>query len=289
MRHRWIETGAIVAALLVATAVSATAQRNSLSDKEEIKKSFQLVDDTHRQLVVDNISGEIAVTGYDGNTIEFVAHREIKAENTGKIEEAKRDVSLDMKQEKDKVILYVDAPWRNGDGMNYKGWHYYGYDVIYDFEIKVPRKTSLYLKTVNHGKVLVRGVEGEFEVRNVNAGIEMSEITGPALVKTVNGPIKVSFTQNPKSECSFKTLNGKIEVVLHDGLNADVKLKTFNGKVYSDFDVTSLPRDNTTVEERKGSRRIFRRGDSYSVRVGKGGPEFSFDTLNGSIYVLKGD
>jgi DUF4097 and DUF4098 domain-containing protein YvlB len=146
---------------------------------------------------------------------------------------------------------------------------------------------SLFLKTVNHGKVLVRGVEGEFEVKNVNAGIEMSDINGPALVRTVNGPIKVSFTDNPASECSFKTVNGKIEVVLHNGLNADMRLKTFNGQVYTDFDVSSLPRDDRTIEERKGSRRIYKRGDSYTVRVGKGGPEFSFDTLNGSIYVLR--
>lgn len=196
---------------------------------------------------------------------------------------------LQIKEEKNKIILYVDAPWRSGDGVNYRGWHYYGYDVIYDFDLKVPHKMSLYLKTVNHGKVLVQGVEGEFEVKNVNAGIEVSDINGAALVSTVNGPIKVSFTRNPVSECSFKTVNGKIEVVLHDGLNADIKLKTFNGKVFTDFDVSSLPREDRTVEERKGSRRIYRRGDSHTVRVGKGGPEFSFDTLNGSIYVLNHD
>jgi hypothetical protein len=78
-------------------------------------------------------------------------------------------------------------------------------------------------------------------------------------------------------------------VVLHDGLNADMKLKTFNGKVYTDFDFSSLPREDRTVEERQGPLRIYKRRDSYTVRVGKGGPEFSFDTLNGSIYVLKQD
>jgi hypothetical protein len=68
-----------------------------------------------------------------------------------------------------------------------------------------------------------------------------------------------------------------------------VRLKTFNGKVYTDFDVSTLPQNQATVEERNGTRRIFRRGGSYAVRVGKGGPEFSFDTLNGSIYILKQD
>jgi hypothetical protein len=287
MRHRWTELLLIGWGFIVVPGGCAIAQKYALSEREEIKKSFRLAAADHRQLVVDNINGEINVVGYDGDTIELVAHKEIKAESRDKIEEAKLEVKLEIKEENNKIILYVDAPWRSRDGVNYRGWHYYGYDVMYDFDLKVPHRISLYLKTVNHGKVLVRSVEGEFEVNNVNAGIEMSDIIGPAVVRTVNGPIKVSFTSNPAAECCFKTVNGKIEVVLHDGLNADMKLKTFNGKVYTDFDVSSLPRDDRTVEERKGSRRIYRRGDSYTGRVGKGGPEFSFDTLNGSIYVLK--
>ena len=289
MRYRWIQVLIVGWGLLVLPVGCAVGQRNALSEKEEITKSFRLTDADHRQLVVDNINGEINVVGYDGDTIELVAHKEIKAESTDKIDEAKQDVKLEIKEEKNKVVLYVDAPWREGESVHYRGWHYYGYDVIYDFDLKVPRKTSLYLRTVNHGKVLVQGVEGEFEVRNVNAGIEMTDINGPALVRTVNGPITVSFTKNPGSECSFKTVNGKIEVTLHDGLNADMKLKTFNGKVYTDFDVSPAPREDRTVGERKGSRWIYRRGGSQTVRVGKGGPEFSFDTLNGSIYVLKQD
>ena len=289
MRHRWIAIVMVGLSMMVLPVGCAFGQRNALSEKDEIKKSFRLSENDHRQLVVDNVNGEINVIGYDGDTIELVARREIKGESSEKISEAKRDVKLDIKEEKNKIILYVDAPWRTSDGINYRGWHYYGYDVIYDFDLKVPHKTSLYLKTVNHGKVLVQSVEGEFEVKNVNAGIEMSDINGPAIVRTVNGPIKVSFTRNPGSECSFKTVNGKIEVVLHDGLNADLKLKTFNGKVYTDFDVSSLPREDRTFEEHDGARRVYRRGNTSTVRVGKGGPEFSFDTLNGSIYVLKHD
>ena len=289
MRHRWTEIVMIVCGLTVLPVGCAIGQSNALSEKEEIKKNFRLSDSGHRQLVVDNINGEINVVGYDGDTIELVAHKEIKAEDAEKLEEAKREIKLEIKEEKNKIVLYVDAPWRTNDGINYMGWHYYGYDAIYDFDLKVPHKISLYLKTINHGKVMVQSVEGEFEVNNVNAGIEMTDINGPALVRTVNGPIKVSFTRNPDSECSFKTVNGKIEVVLHDGLNANIRLKTFNGKVYTDFDAVSMPQEDRAVKEQRGSRWIYRRGSSYGVRIGKGGPELSFDTLNGSIYVLKHD
>jgi hypothetical protein len=288
MKLRWNMILMLAGSCLLAIVGTSSAQK--LHENEDIHRTLKFAPDVQqRQLVVDNISGEISVTGYDGSDVELVAHRAIDGESQEKIEQAKRDVVLDIKEAGNKVILYVDAPWRCKDGINYRGWHYYGYDVWYDFELKVPHKTSLYLKTVNHGKVVVDDVEGEFEVRDVNAGIEMTRIDGPVKAITVNGPVKISFIRNPQSDCSFKTVNGKVEVALHDGLDADLAFKTFNGQVYTDFAVTNLPRKLGTIEERKGRRTVYRRGDFFSVRAGKGGPEFSFNTLNGNIYVLKSD
>lgn len=268
-----------------------TASCRDVKEKEEIKKTFKFATTSEpKKVVVDNMDGFIDVVGYDGDEVQLVAHKEICAESDGKIKEAKADVTLEIKEEANKIVFYVDAPWRGPNGsMNYRGWHYYGYEVSYDFELKVPRKTSLYLKTVNNGKITVQDVEGEFEVSDVNAGIEMTGITGPAKIATVNGPIKVTFKKNPESECFFRTVNGKVEIEFKDGLSADLRLKSFNGQVYTDFDVEGLPRKVSAMEEKHGRRKIYRRGDSYSVRVGKGGPEFSFDTLNGNIYILKKD
>jgi len=263
-------------------------ERRGVYNEEKIERTFTFAAGVeNRRLVVDNINGTIDVVGYDGDKIEMKAVRGIDAEDDEKADEARREVVLEIKEEKGKVILYVDAPWRTRNGINYRGWHYYGYDVSYDFELRVPRKTSLFLKTVNSGKIIVKDVEGEHEVSHVNGGIDMTDIIGPAKVTTVNGPVKVSFSKNPEGDCIFKTVNGKVEVELHDGLSADLKLKTFNGQVYTDFDVIDLPRKVAALEERSGRKRVYRKGDSFSVRVGKGGPEFSFDTLNGSIYILK--
>ncbi len=288
MRNRWKEMLSAAVALTLLPVGCALGQKGSLSEKEDIVRSFKLASPDHRQLVVDNIDGEIEVTGYDGETIELVAHRQFRGENEEKLAEAKREIRLDIKEEKNKLILYVDAPWRTGDrGINYKGWHYYGYDARFDFELKVPKRIGIFLSTVNHGTVMVNNIVGDCEVRNVNGGIEMEGIDGAASVRTVNGPVKVGFVKNPGADCSFKTVNGKIEVRLQDGLNCDMRLKTFNGHVYTDYDFTSVPGTERTKEERRGMRTVFRRNESYSARIGKGGPEFSFDTLNGNIYVLK--
>ncbi|HEY5615231.1 MAG TPA: hypothetical protein VIL52_04350 [Bacteroidota bacterium] len=277
---------AMTASVLVLIPVLGIGQ--DVSEKEEIRRTLKFTGTEAKRIVLDNTDGSITVTGYDGDEIQLVVIKEIEAESRVKIQEAKEEVILEIKEEPNKIILYVDAPWRKSDGsINYRGFHYYGYRVIHDFELRVPMKVSLYLRTVNEGEIIVKDVEGEFEIKNVNAGIEMTNIAGPAKVSTVNGPVKVFFSKNPNSDCSFETVNGRVEVEFQEGLSADLQLKTFNGEVFTDFEILNLPRNDETVERKKGGKKIYRRGDSFSARVGKGGPEFSFNTLNGDIYITK--
>ena len=263
------------------------AVANDIEDKQEIKKTlhFQGSADT-RTVLVDNIRGSIDVQGYDGDSVEMIVHRTNFADSQDKIDEAKENVVLDIKEEKDRVLLYVDAPWRTDNGVHYRGWHYYGYDVECDFELKVPAKTNLYVKTINNGDVTVRNIQGEFEAQNVNGGIEMENIVGSGKVCTVNGPVKVVFSKNPEKDCKFRTVNGKVDVEFRSGLSAKLDLKTFNGNVYTDFDVVGLPRKATSFESH-GRRKVYESDRSFSVQVGKGGPDLSFDTLNGNVHILK--
>ena len=62
-------------------------------------------------------------------------------------------------------------------------------------------------------------------------------------------------------------------------------LKTFNGGAYTDFPVTALPRA-APVAERRDGKFVYRADKSTSVRIGNGGPEYKFDTLNGSIRII---
>jgi hypothetical protein len=62
-------------------------------------------------------------------------------------------------------------------------------------------------------------------------------------------------------------------------------VKTFNGHAYTDFDATPLP-SLTPVSERREGKFIYRSDRSTGLRIGSGGPEFKFDTLNGSIRII---
>jgi len=279
----------LMAVLMMSAACAFPA--NHVTQKDEIQKTLQFKDPASvtKEILVDNINGSINVEGYDGDVVQLVVHKSINADTDRKLEEAKANITLDITEEQDRILLYVNTPWRCADGSsNYRGREYYGYDVQYDFEIKVPRKVNAILKTVNDGEIRVKGIEGEFTVRNVNGNIEMANIGGSGNVSTVNGDVTVAFLKNPTEPSSFKTVNGKVDVKFQEGLSADLRLKTFNGEAYTDFAVEPLPSRPPTAKRSKHLN-VYRGGEFALVRVGRGGPELSFDTLNGDIYIARND
>jgi hypothetical protein len=110
----------------------------------------------------------------------------------------------------------------------------------------------------------------------------MDGIGGSGDVHTVNGPINIQFAKNPLRPCTFKSVNGALDAHFEPGLSADLLFKTFNGQIYSDFDVTALPVPVGEPERRNGMF-VYRSNRLSGGRAGHGGPQLSFDTLNGSI------
>ncbi len=262
-----------------------------ITEKEDLnrKLKFSLTGGERGKILVDNVNGSVDVKGSDGSTVEVIVHKSIKAESKRKMEEAKREITIDMKEDGDRIVIYVDGPWRKSNGScEYRGYEYDGYEVTCDFEIILPRKTDVTLKTVNSGTVSVAGIEGDFDVSNVNGSVKLRDVSGSGDAHTVNGNIKAEFSKNPSGQSSFKTINGKVDVTFQDNLNADLEFKTLNGEVYSDFDVQSLPQKSYSTKKRHGMK-TYKSHDSFSVRVGNGGPELTFNTLNGNIYVSKSE
>jgi DUF4097 and DUF4098 domain-containing protein YvlB len=120
----------------------------------------------------------------------------------------------------------------------------------------------------------------------VNGDIEMDNLAGSGTARTVNGPIIVSFRQNPRENSEFKTVNGNIELRFAHDLSADFRFKTFNGGVYSDFPVTASP-VHAIQEERRGGKMVYRADRFTEARVNSGGPEIQIENLNGDIRILE--
>ena len=280
----------LIFAFSVTFAGASTRDREKLrvEEKEKIERTLRFQDRSQpKEVCVDNIFGSITVEGFDGQEVELVVHKRIKARNKEKILKAREEVKLDIREEGNTIDLYVDGPFRDRDedGRQRGRWDP-GYRVHYDFQIRVPHKTNLSLKTATDGMIRVELVEGEFDIRHANGEIDLIEMAGAGDAHTANGDITVTFSKNPDSDCSFKTVNGDVKVSFQENLSADFRLKTFHGDGYSDFPITYLP--SRPAEKGREDRKFVYKSDRFvGVRVDRGGPEILMDTLNGDLLIQK--
>jgi hypothetical protein len=260
----------------------------AVKEEETIRKVFAFsASDAARTLEVDNIFGSIDVVGTTSNEAQLVVVKTLMAESKDRLEAARKEVTLDISQNGNDVRLYVNGPFRckccndctsfHGDG---------GYVVKMDFQLQIPGRTELKLKTVNEGHIKVQGVAANYSVRNVNGGIEMVDMAGSGIARTVNGPVKVTFRENPRANSEFASLNGNVELYFAKDLSADFRFKTLNGAIYTDYLLTALP-PRAPIEERRDGKFVFRTDRYTGGRVGAGGPEIKVENLNGDIRVLE--
>jgi DUF4097 and DUF4098 domain-containing protein YvlB len=268
-------------AIVIAAIFGAGLYAAELEEKNVTKKSFAMGAGS-RKLIVDEINGRVHITGYSGSNVEVTVSETWRADSPEKMQQARRDVTLDLGQQGNTVRLYVDGPFR-GKGPQEHGRR--GYEVTFDFDIQVPNDAELELRTVNGGE-RVENTRGNFDVHSVNGGIEMKDVGGSGSVQTVNGGVNVAFAEVPRTECSFKSVNGGLTVKFPPSLSADIRMKTVNGQAFTDFESTTLP-NAEGLAERKGNMFVYRSNRAVGIRVGGGGVEHKFETVNGSIRILK--
>jgi hypothetical protein len=282
-----------IAVLLLAASANAQTSRYPVQEKETIQRTLDFAGSGPHVIELDNISGSIHATGTSGRAVELSAEKTIRGESAERIQDARRDVKLEISDRAETIRVYVDGPFRcqcsdGRDGWRSFGsrWNDPGYRVDIHFELKVPQGTRLRLRTVSSGDITVDNTSGDFEIENVNGGIRMTDVRGSGSAHTVNGAVRVSFMENPKASSSFRSTNGVIEVAFQPDLSADLQIKTFNGGMYTDFDVKTLPTPATNGERVNG-RFLYRRNTFSGFRVGNGGPEIKFDGFNGDVKVVR--
>lgn len=286
-----------LALLLLAGQLAGQRHERDYSDfkveqKDNIQKSVSFSGGSAaRTLRVDNVFGAVHVTAYDGATVEISAVRWARAESQERLTKGIEEVQLKLTERDNTIDAYVDGPFRcqceGCSGINNRGRHYYGYEVRYDFDIKVPRTAKVWIRNVNSGEVTVDGVAGGYDVENINGGVTMNNVAGSGRAYALNGGMHVTFRENPRETSYFGSLNGQVEAVFKPGLSADLRFKTFNGNVYTDFPVTYLPVEPGSGE-RRGTKYVYKSNSFTAVRVGSGGPEIKFDAFNGNIRILQG-
>lgn len=154
--------------------------------------------------------------------------------------------------------------------------------------VKVPVKTSVIVKTTN-GSITVSGVDGNHEIEATNGSVNLTGISGAVVAHSLNGGIKAEIDRvSPDQPMSFTSLSGKVDVTLPASTKAKLRLKADFGSVYSDFDM-KMEGSKPVVEDTRGDNGKYKVKMDHSVTatINGGGPEFLFQTMNGSILIHK--
>lgn len=280
-------TTLVVAAALATSADAQRSSRYEVVDESTVTRTLSFAAGGGRALDVRNINGFIHVEGTSGSTVQLSIRKVIRAETKDDLAEAQRDVQLDFRESAPRVEAtvtdrtgHICGEPSNNDNRRWPPVHY---EVRHDFTIRMPKDAALRLCTINGGDLIVTGTQGDFDVSNVNGLIEMNGVAGSGRAHTVNGPVTVTFTANPRQASSFKTVNGNVDVTFLDGLAADFAMKTMNGGLFTDFEAQPLSGATTKAGERRDGRFVYRANEFTRVRVGGGGPELTFETLNGNV------
>ncbi|HEV8629500.1 MAG TPA: hypothetical protein VGV61_04215 [Thermoanaerobaculia bacterium] len=254
------------------------------SDRRE--ESFRLPG-TSGKVVVDDVAGNIVVRGVDGEVARIVVRQSLHARDAAGLDLARREMPLRLSQHGDTVIAFVDSPFRDGEGNLRGPWDDLPYRALYDFEVELPRGAAVTLRTVLDGDVELTGTDGAFEVRNVNGDVRVKDVGGAGRAATVNGELRVAFRRNPAVPCDFGNVNGDVDVTFQPGLAAEVRFRTLNGDGWSDFPYTLLPVQPQVSEDRHAGRYVIKSDWSQGIRIGAGGPELSFGTVNGDVLIRR--
>ena len=238
-------------------------------------------------LHVSLISGSIKVTGYDGKEV-IINAKPIAIKQDDKNPPAQDEETSGLKRiagssmnltaiEKDNKIVVSSNSWRSA----------------MELEIKVPFNFNLKLRTVNvmstgNGAIRVENVNGEMEINNTNDKVELIEISGSAVVNTVNGLIKASFKQiTENAPMAFTTLNGNVDITLPANTKFKAKMKSDSGEIYSDFDM-DIEKVAPKIDKSNGAKFKVSLDNWVVGKVNGGTTEFLFKNMNGDILLRKG-
>jgi hypothetical protein len=216
------------------------------------------------QLVeIRGINGSIRAEPAVGNDVEVVAYKTGQVYNTAGIE-------VQVVEHNGGVTFCAVYPSADGHatecmpGAN-SPLNSGSNDVNIDFAVRLPKGVRFVGRTVN-GQVEAKSLQADTEAHTVNGNVRLST-AGAAFGETVNGSI-VASVGKINSASKFSTVNGGITLEMPHSAAAEVHAGTKNGHIHTDFPLAMH--------------------DEYAGRhadgaIGRGGPDLTIVTVNGTI------
>lgn len=264
MRGRFVRLAACAGLLVLASAAQSFAQ--------DFSKSYSLP--AGGSITVRNVSGDVTLTGYDGQQVMVTA--------------TKVGEDLDMVEVEDlssgnRVDLRAKYP-NNCHRCN----------VSVNFDIKVPRSTRYQVGPVStaSGDIRLTGVNADAKVTTASGNVTVSDCAGDIHASTASGEVQVrnvAGTVNASSasgdvdveidrlegagDMKFSSASGDVKVRLPSSADADVSMSTASGRIQTNFPIE-------VRESKYGS------GSRARGRLGSGARMLQISTASGDVSLM---
>lgn len=217
------------------------------------------------RISLENINGNIEITGNEGEVVEIVAVKKAGSE------EYLEGIEVLVDHDPDQIRIESKHP--NGGLKRMFSWGKESSGSV-SYTLHVPASANLDgIESVN-GDVSIAGVGGVVKASTVNGGIVVDNLASNASIETVNGSVEASFDRfggGQKANC--ESVNGKVTVRLPKDADTAVSAETINGGIDGgDFG----------LQTNKGFI-----GRDLEGRIGDGAGNLDLSTVNGSIRIRK--
>ncbi len=246
------------------------------------------IQDVHH-LVIGNLSGEITISGYNGDQIEFNHTKHIEEG----FESSLSEFDFVTETINDTIWYYLNTKCgdfkprlqRNKSCKDWSNCHI-EYDFSVDLDIRIPRNMNVYVNTINQGDVSLDNIKGSIEVHHINGSIEITRNSGQVEVSSINGDLTIH--PNPGNLESIKayTLNGDINALHPASISANVLFKSNHGELYTN--VAQLEEFSPILKpviSKSSGKTKYKISTGKKIKLGKGGVNWSFETFNGDVFI----
>lgn len=206
----------IIFQVTMLTALFAVAMVTTVA-AQDFQKTYRI--GAGGQVRIGNISGDVNVNGYDGDTILVRATKKGRDRDQVEVEDRSGGNIVDI-------------------GVRYP--KHCNCNASIDFEVQVPRSINYdfdHIASVS-GDVTVTGVTGRLHASTVSGDARVNDVSGSVSASSVSGDVKVEINQlQGADDMKFSTVSGDVSVMLPSSLDADVDMSSFSGSVKTDFGI----------------------------------------------------
>ncbi|MFL6278215.1 MAG: DUF4097 family beta strand repeat-containing protein [Blastocatellia bacterium] len=218
---------------------------------QDFQKSYKL--GSGGQIHIGNVSGDVTVTGYDGDAVIVKGFKE----------GADRD-RLDFEDLSSAGRVEVRALYPKRCDC----------EASIRFDVQVPRAVKYdfdHISSVS-GNVKVSQVSGRVHATSVSGEVKVEGVSGSVTAKSVSGDVEVEINRldGASEDMKFSSVSGNVNVRMPSEIDADVDMSSLSGGIHTDFPIE-------VTKERFGPR------TSARGKLGNGSRRLQLSSVSGSL------